>query len=206
MVMIARMKFESDPEGLASKAPAKYWSELLTRVGTERDRKAFEAVHAHFAPLIRGFLQMNAGGMSNEFADELAQEVMIKVWFKAKTYDASKAAASTWIFTLARNARIDYLRKYARQDAQTDTLLTEDIWDEDSGNQPFVYLYQNRAEKQVQGMLGKLPTEQRNCLHKVFMEGKSHSEIAQELDLPLGTVKSRVRLGLKKLQNGLGLN
>ncbi len=128
------------------------------------------------------------------------QEVMIKVWQKAPGFDPSRASASTWVFTIARNARIDYLRKHGKHDIHSSSLETEDIWDETSDNQPFIFMKRNREEKEVAQMLDSLPQEQSRCLEKVYREGKSHSEIAEELDLPLGTVKSRVRLGLKKLQ------
>lgn len=186
--------------------PPKYWSAMLEDFAETRDEATFAQLHAHFAPLIRGFLQSKGGDFAYDAAEELSQEVMMKVWLKAKFYDASKAAASTWIFTLARNARIDYIRKHARHNENTETLTTEDIFDEDEPNQPFTYLHQNREEKQVKDMLASIPPEQSQCLQKMYMEGKSHSEISNELGLPLGTVKSRVRLALKRLQANLSVN
>ncbi len=176
------------------------WSKLLTRVGTG-DEAAFASLFAHFAPLIKGFCQSNKTFLVAESAEELVQEVMIKIWQKAANFDASRASASTWIFTIARNARIDYLRKHAKHDVNTSPLETEDIWDQSSDNQPYVFMQRSREEREVAELLSTLPTEQTRCLRKVYMEGKSHTEIADELDLPLGTVKSRVRLGLKKLQS-----
>jgi len=178
----------------------KYWSELLESFAKSRDEVQFAELHAHFAPLIRSFLQSKGGDNAYDAAEELAQEVMMKVWLKADSYDSSKAAASTWIFTLARNARVDYIRKHARHNENTETLTTEDIFEDDDPNQPFTYLHQDRAETQVKAMLSVIPKEQSQCLRKMYMEGKSHSEISNELSLPLGTVKSRVRLALKRLQ------
>lgn len=191
---------------VSQQQPPKYWSALLERLGEERQESVFAQLHAHFAPLIRGFLQAQGGGMAKESAEELVQEVMMKVWLKADAYDSSKAAASTWIFTLTRNARIDYLRKHSRHTDKTEPLTTDDIFDDDETNQPYVYLHQTRAETQVKDLLGGLPPEQSQCLKKMYMEGKSHSEISNELDLPLGTVKSRVRLALKRLQTKLEVN
>lgn len=191
------MKKKPGDDGQAS---SEFWSTLLEQVGHHKSEQAFAQLHKHFAPLLRGFLQAQSGNMNYELAEDLVQEVMTKVWLKADSYDANKSAASTWIYTLARNARIDMLRKCARREAQTDPLTTEDVWDEDGANQPFIYLHQNREEKQIAQLLATLPFEQCQCLQKVYMEGKSHAEIAEELQLPLGTVKSRVRLGLKKLQ------
>lgn len=182
----------------------KYWSERLENFASSRNEAQFAELHAHFAPLIRSFLQSKGGDNAYDAAEELAQEVMMKVWLKADSFDSSKAAASTWIFTLARNARVDYIRKHARHNENTETLTTEDIFEDDDPNQPFTYLHQNRAETQVKHMLSEIPKEQSQCLRKMYMEGKSHSEISNELSLPLGTVKSRVRLALKRLQANWG--
>lgn len=175
------------------------WSQLLLRTGNQ-DQAAFAELFQHFAPLVKGFCQSNKTYLVAESAEELVQEVMIKVWQKASDFDPTRASASTWIFTITRNARIDYLRKHGKHDIHSSPLETEDIWDESSDNQPFVFMKRNRETKEVTQLLGALPQEQSRCLEKVYMEGKSHAEIAAELDLPLGTVKSRVRLGLKKLQ------
>lgn len=179
------------------------FSQLLETIGKERNETKFAELFKHFAPLIKGFVIANNANMTPHTAEELVQEVMIKVWNKAPTFDASKSSANTWIFTITRNARIDYFRKNSRHNINSQPIETTDIWDEDIGNQPFVYLHDVRKEEQVAALLKDLPAEQSRCLKKVYMEGKSHTEIADELKLPLGTVKSRVRLGLKKLQAAL---
>lgn len=180
------------------------WSVLLVKVGTSRDRVAFERLLAHFAPLIKGF-QFSRGGQSSapEAADELVQEVMFRVWRKAPTFDPGKSSASTWVFTIMRNCRIDALRRNSRQPDTDDSLEVDDIWDENLDNQPLVYLQQSRAQVTVEAGLSSLPPEQSHVIEKAYLEGKSHSEISAELGLPLGTVKSRVRLALKKLQSTL---
>lgn len=177
------------------------WSQLLTQVALERSEAAFAKLFNHFAPLIKGFCQANISYLAADSAEELVQEVMIKIWQKAQDFDPTRASASTWIFTITRNARIDYLRKHARHNIGSQELDADDIWDEDADNQPFVFLQRNREEKEVDDYLRSLPQEQSQCIEKVYIEGKSHTEIAEELNLPLGTVKSRVRLGLKKLQS-----
>ncbi|WP_086933551.1 sigma-70 family RNA polymerase sigma factor [Agarilytica rhodophyticola] len=182
------------------KAREDSWSTLLTRIAQHHDEHAFAELFQHFAPLIKGFCQSNITYLSSEAADELVQEVMFKVWQKSANFDSSKASASTWIFTITRNARIDYLRKNSKHQLLSQPLETDDIWDEAADNQPFIYLQQNRQQQEIVSFLESLPKEQRSCIRKVYMEGKSHTEIADELKLPLGTVKSRVRLGLKKLQ------
>lgn len=186
--------------------PPKYWSRLLETVAQTRDEATFSLLHAHFSPLIRNFFMAKGGMMSRDTIEELVQEVMMKVWFKADSFDSTKAAASTWIFTLARNIRIDYLRKAIRHDSKTEPLTTDEIWEEDGVNQPFVYLHQSRTESLMRNMLRELPLEQSECLQKVYIEGKSHSEISDELSLPLGTVKSRVRLGIRRLQANFDRN
>ena len=180
------------------------WSKLLQRVGTFRDEQAFARLFDHFAPLIKGFCITNGNyALPGEAAEELVQEVMIKVWTKAPSYNPVKAAASTWIFTIMRNCRIDMLRRNGRHQAHLEPLEAEDIWDEDADNQPFVKLQQSRDEDLIQDSFAMLPPEQKQALTQVYMQGKSHSEIADESGLPLGTVKSRVRMGLKKLQANL---
>lgn len=180
------------------------WSGLLEKVGKHQDQQAFAQLFEHFAPLIKGFCQGHSSGLSAENAEELVQEVMFKIWQKAPMFDATKSAASTWVFTIVRNSRIDFLRKNSRHTTNiVDGLEADDIWDESLDHQPFVYLQQSRDEGSVKTHLASLPEEQSHCLKKVYMEGKSHAEISEELKLPLGTVKSRVRLGLKKLQSSV---
>jgi len=177
------------------------WSVLLEKVANDRCQNSFSKLFDHFAPLIKGFCVSNISGINADNSDELVQEVLLKVWRKAESFDAKKSSASTWIFTVMRNTRIDYLRKHSKHTNNVvDGLEADDIWDETLDHQPFVYLQQSRDAQLARNHLSTLPVEQARCLRKVYLEGKSHSEISQELDLPLGTVKSRVRLGLKKLQ------
>ncbi|MFT7558973.1 MAG: RNA polymerase sigma factor (sigma-70 family) [Flavobacteriales bacterium] len=186
----------------ATKPERQYdWSKLLSLVGENKNEDAFSKIFAHFAPLLKGFYASSMPANARGDCEELVQEVMCKVWFKSSSFDLNKSAASTWIFTIARNTRIDHIRKHAKQDNNTVELGADDIWDDSSDNQPFIYLDQARDRASVSQMLSDLPSEQRQCLHKVYMEGKSHSELASELALPLGTVKSRIRLGLQKLQS-----
>ncbi|KAA1194039.1 sigma-70 family RNA polymerase sigma factor [Pseudohalioglobus sediminis] len=171
------------------------WSVCLQQVA-ESDREAFTRLFKHFAPLIKAFA-LNGSALAAAHAEELVQEVMIKVWQKASGYNPQKAAASTWIYTIARNCRTDMYRRLQKFDTP---INAEDIWPEVESEELFAAVQQKRDAVRIRGMLEQLPHEQSQILSKVYMEGKSHSEVAEELDLPLGTVKSRVRLAMKKLQ------
>lgn len=180
--------------------PNAIWSDYLIKVGSNQDRSAFKAIFDHFGPLIKSFFMAKFPSKSSvEILEELVQEVMIKVWQKAHSYDPNKAAASTWIFTLARNTRIDMLRRQSKY-ANTVSLEADTIWEGSTDFGPFSFLQNNREAHDVKESIKTLPNEQALVIHKVYMESKSHNEVAEELDLPLGTVKSRVRLAQAKLQ------
>lgn len=171
---------------------------LVEKVALERDRQAFSQLFEHYAPLIRSYSLVREPG-AYLVADELVQEVLIKLWNKAHLYNQAKANVNTWIFTLARNCRIDYLRRNGRYATEINPdELFENIEDEDAG--PFEATQQQKAAQQVHSGLKQLPVEQSQVLAKVYMEGKTQQETANELNLPLGTVKSRVRLALQKLE------
>jgi RNA polymerase sigma factor (sigma-70 family) len=175
------------------------WSTLLVEVGSTQDRSAFAQLFEHFAPLLKSFAQASRqDGWFPGLAEDLVQEVMIKVWQKAGGYDPTKASATTWIYTVARNCRIDMLRR--KCNTQHLPLENEDFWHEPDEETPVSLFRQKKTEEQVRKSLGQLPREQDEILRKVYLEGKSHAEASNELGLPLGTVKSRVRLGLQKLQ------
>lgn len=187
-----------DTQPTRTPSPSDLWTPRLQRVSEKRDRVAFAELFSHFAPLIKSFALSSPGMSSNALAEELVQEVMLKVWNRASTYDATKASATTWIYTLARNCRIDLLRKKFRLHEEVDV---DEMWDlgteEDVLEQD---VSQQHLASTMREMMSNLPIEQRQIIGKVYMEGKSHSEVAEELDLPLGTVKSRVRLALGKLR------
>ena len=175
------------------------WSVLLVSVGENRDRKAFAQLFAHFAPLLKSFAEASRHeGWFPGLSEDLVQEVMIKVWQKAAGYKPEKASATTWIYTVARNCRIDMLRR--KSNTQHLPLENEDYWHEPDEETPVSLLRQKRSEGKVQASLAQLPKEQDEILRKVYLEGKSHAEASEELGLPLGTVKSRVRLALQKMQ------
>ena len=172
--------------------------ECISRVANHRDKAAFAELFDHYAPQIRAYSLAREPG-ADLVADELVQEVMIRIWLKAAKYNASLANLNTWVFTLARNCRIDYLRSNSRYASEIDpTDIFNDM--EDEGPGPFQLAQQSRVEESISEGLEKLPREQSEILTKVYLEGKSHQQTSDELKLPLGTVKSRVRLALKKLE------
>jgi RNA polymerase sigma-70 factor (ECF subfamily) len=172
------------------------WSVCLQRIAQEKDKREFAKLFNHFAPLLKAFA--HAGSvMAGNHAEELVQEVMIKVWQKSASFDATRASASTWIYTIARNSRTDMFRRLQKFDTP---LSAEDIWPDVADDSLFVATQQRRDSNRVRDMLDSLPHDQAQILAKVYMEGKSHSQVSEELDLPLGTVKSRVRLAMQKLQ------
>ena len=174
------------------------WADLVRQVAQTRDRAAFQQLYKHYTPLIRAFLLKSMGaGADRSEAEEITQEVLIKVWNKAASFNPAKASVNTWIFTIARNTRIDFIRRNERNDRKIEI---EDIWHEPESPEPLVDLQQRRAEQVIRQAMTSLPDEQLQVLYKAFMEGKSHNEVAEEMDLPLGTVKSRIRLALSKLQ------
>ena len=172
------------------------WSECLTLIAQNEDRAAFTRLFRHFAPLIKAFA-LSGSNMSATHADELVQETMIKVWQKAGGFNPEKAAASTWVYTIARNCRTDMFRRLQKFDTP---LAADDVSPDQESEEPFSQLQSRRSREKVREMMKDLPPDQAQILAKVYMEGKSHAEAAGELDLPLGTVKSRVRLALQKLQ------
>lgn len=171
---------------------------LIGQIANQRDREAFSRLFEHYAPLLKSYSLAKEPG-AYLVADELVQEVLIKVWNKAHLYDANKANPNTWIFTLARNCRIDYLRRNGRYASE---VTSEEIFDhlEDEQSGPFELTLERKTSQQIHTGLRALPDEQSQVLRKVYLEGKTQQEAAVELSLPLGTVKSRIRLALQKLE------
>lgn len=181
-----------------------HYADLLEKVAASQDTKAFQAIYSHFGPLIKAFgVSSGLHYQGDHLPEELVQEVMMSVWRKAAQFDRRKAAPSTWIFTIARNQRIDILRKLSKYQNDVDA---DDVWDLEGDTDLFGEVRENRIQSHVKNELNNLPIEQKQIVAKVFLEDKSHQEVANELNLPLGTVKSRVRLAMQKLKTHLGAN
>jgi RNA polymerase sigma-70 factor (ECF subfamily) len=178
----------------------KNWNECINKVGKSQDKEAFRSLFKHFSPFLKAFL-IKSGGVTPENAEELVQETMIKVWRKAPSYSSSQASASTWIYTIARNTRIDWLRKQNRQNP--DLLNAEDLYDGRENPTPLSSLSQIRTKKLISEQLSQLPVEQAEVLQLMYFQGQSGQQVANTLALPLGTVKSRIRLAMNKMKVAL---
>lgn len=187
------------PDRVASEAAG--WAALIAAVAEHGDREAFEALFRHFAPRIKTF--MRRSGANEQRADELAQEALMLVWSKAKLFDPDSAGAAAWIFTIARNLRIDALRR----DKRTRTEDTGDIDPEfhvDEGPSPDAGIAAAETETRVRSALATLPEDQVRVIELSFFEEQAHAQIAETLGIPLGTVKSRLRLAMNRLRSLLG--
>lgn len=172
---------------------------LIERVARDADRAAFAELFGYFAPRLKGFLMR--GGATAELADDLSQESMLIVWRKAAQFDASRAGAATWIFTIARNLRIDAARRGVFEtlvdDAQSEAIAGTTLSTESE-------VESIQRDDRVRHAVGLLPDDQARVVLLAFFQGKAHADVARELDLPLGTVKSRLRLATRKLRVLLG--
>jgi RNA polymerase sigma-70 factor, ECF subfamily len=169
-------------------------AELLQRVAERGDSEAFQLLFQSYAPRVKSYM-MRQGADANT-AEELAQETLLTVWRKAALYSGEKGSATTWIFTIARNLRIDKLRReFTWQE------LPEGHDEKASDDTPPDEVVSERERKlRVQAALATLPSDQHEVVSLSYLEGLSHSEIADRLNLPLGTVKSRMRLAYQKIR------
>jgi RNA polymerase sigma-70 factor (ECF subfamily) len=163
-------------------------------VAVLRDREAFHRLFDHYAPRVKSYLRRLGAG--EDVAEDLMQEVMLTIWRRAEQFDPRKAALSTWIFTIARNKRIDAIRRERRPDFDAEDPLIEP----DSAPRGDRALEAAQLSRAMMEAVRTLPEEQSSLLRIFYFEDKTHSTIAEELGLPLGTVKSRLRLALGKLR------
>jgi RNA polymerase sigma-70 factor (ECF subfamily) len=171
-------------------------SRLLQAVAVDRDRAAFAVLFGFYAPRLKAFLRRS--GMPSSVAEDIAQETMLLVWKKASYFDPSRAGVTTWIFTIARNARVDRLRRDTRPSAIAQAFDPSDEPDGPvSGEQAMIAA---QREERVRAAIAQLPREQADILKMSFFGEETQSEIADAVGIPLGTVKSRVRLALGRLR------
>jgi RNA polymerase sigma-70 factor (ECF subfamily) len=197
----------------SSSLPAKGWKEVglkvesvyrdeqsrwIVAIAESRDKRAFKKLFNYFAPRIKGFCQNN--GSTADRADEVVQEAFVNIWRKANLFDPKKASAGAWIFAIARNSRIDLIRKENRPEADT----TDPFFEQNEPENPLGVLETERKTRLIRDFVRLLPAEQQEVLNLAFFEEKPHSEVAEQLGIPLGTVKSRIRLAFKRIRSEFG--
>lgn|SRR5512134_2100020 len=166
----------------------------MRAIATSGDRDAFATLFAHFAPRVKAYL-MQLGAEASA-AEDLMQEVMLTVWRRAESYDPALAGVSTWIFTIARNRRIDTLRREKRPEFDPNDPAF--VPDAPRPADDAVAAWQ--WERRLVAAIDELPEQQAKLLRLAFFEDRSHADIAAALRLPLGTVKSRIRLAMARLR------
>lgn len=171
------------------------WVELMDRIRSSRDKSAFASLFRYFAPRVKAFLMKSGAGET--LAEECTQEVMATLWTKAHMFDPSRASVSTWIFTIARNRKIDAIRRQRRPEPEDLPWGPQAEPDQDD-----VLTLQKESEKLARA-LAELPEKQRELIDRAYFGDLSHSEIAEETGLPLGTIKSRIRLALERLRHSM---
>ena len=169
-------------------------------IGKNQDKFAFNSIFKYFAPRLKSFL-IKAGSTDTQ-AEEVIQEVMIAVWTKSSTYDSNKSSVSTWIYTIARNKRIDKIRKEKRHYLSESDEGLEIPVDSTQEKEIFTTQVSNSLKK----YMSNLPEEQSKLLKLSYFYNKTHADISTELKIPLGTVKSRIRLALTKMRHLVEVN
>lgn len=188
IVLREQLPIARKPDGTAMRE----WSACIVTIAASRDRAQFALLFAHFAPRLKGYFMRL--GVSPDIAEDLAQDALLAVWRKAEMFDPARASASTWIFTIARNLRVD-LQRRARDPRQ----LTDGT-DSVPEPMPSDIILSAEREDRVRAALANLSPDQADVIRLSFFEERPQSEIAKVLDIPLGTVKSRVRLAMSRLR------
>lgn len=170
------------------------FADLLVLVATRQDRTAYAELFGYYAPRVKSYLLRL--GADNAQAEEITQDVMVTVWRKAQLFDRAQASVSTWIFRIARNRRIDVFRRTKKPDLDPEEPMILPA----AAEAPDTRIEIMETETRVRAAMKDLPEEQLLLLRMAFYEGLSHREIADKLDVPLGTVKSRIRLAFGKMK------
>ena len=176
-------------------------NEWMRAVALSSDRPSFAALFRHFAPRIKGYLMRS--GCIEALAEELTQETMVVLWRRAASFDPARARLSTWVFTIARNLRIDLHRRGGSQSPPEEPGWQADQQPADLQLAPDQQALAAQRERSVRGALAALPAEQVQVLMLSYFEEQPHARIAEALGIPLGTVKSRIRLAVAQLRRRL---
>tara|TARA_B110000438_G_C15515598_1_gene521854 strand:- start:17 stop:640 length:624 start_codon:yes stop_codon:yes gene_type:complete len=187
----------------SAKSNAQYLNQLVLQIA-QHDEAAYLELFESCAGRLKAYA-IKCGSNSAD-AEDLLQECMLTVWNKAPQFNPKAASAMTWMYTIIRNRRIDLLRK-----EKPNLIQSFDLWPDGDFEQAYSDQFaSSQLDDDVESdlnvnlvriLIESLPEEQRQIVYKVYFEGKSHSEISLDLNLPLGTIKSRLRLAMKKLDN-----
>jgi RNA polymerase sigma-70 factor (ECF subfamily) len=181
--------------GTAMEKTEAHWVASIASIARDKDQDAFAEVFRHFAPRVKAFLMKS--GADEGLAEECMQDVMATLWHKAHMYDPTRASVATWIFTIARNRKIDLLRRYARPEP-------EDLpWGPEAAPDQSDMLALHEESAKLAAAIRALPEKQRYLIERAYFGDLTHSEIAAETGLPLGTIKSRIRLALERLRHAM---
>ena len=195
---MAEKRPDTPPTGeMLSAEQRERFSDLLEAVAQSQDRTAYGEIFAYYAPRVKSYLMRL--GSDDAAAEEIAQDVMVTVWRKANLFDRSQASVSTWIFRIARNRRIDVFRRTKKPPLDPEEPLVLPA----AAPAPEAGVEALDLEAQVRGAMSGLPEEQLQMIQLAFYEGLTHREISEKLDLPLGTVKSRIRLAFQRMRGRL---
>lgn len=172
-------------------------ADLLKRVANAADEAAFRELYQNYGPRVKAYMMRQ--GADAATAEELAQETLLTVWRRAALYVPERGSATAWIFTIARNLRIDRLRREVPWQA-----LPEDHEETAADDpRPDEAVAGRQAQEAVRAALAALPEDQREVVTLAYIEGLSHSEIAARLNAPIGTIKSRMRIAYQKVRAAL---
>ncbi|WP_299015228.1 sigma-70 family RNA polymerase sigma factor [uncultured Caulobacter sp.] len=169
------------------------FDDCVLRIATDRDREAFATLFDHYAPRVKALLMRS--GSPAAAAEELAQETLLSVWRKAHLFNPERASSAAWIFTIARNLRIDSLRRGDASVYAADLALAAD-----EPEQPDAILSGAQDAELVRAAMRTLNPDQARAIEMAFFHEQTHTQISQALGVPLGTVKARIRFGMMKLR------
>ncbi|CAM3821753.1 ECF RNA polymerase sigma factor RpoE [Vibrio aerogenes CECT 7868] len=174
---------------------------LLSNIAESRCKQSFEQLFTMIAPMLLNYMRQQL--QDDALACEIVQETMLKIWMKAHLYDESKGAATTWIYSVARNVKFDTLRKLKHHN---DWIQGDDLWpvlSEESEPGQLPAEFHAIVRQELNQIIDTLPRSQSVVVRMICLQGESHQSVAQALDVPLGTVKSRLRLALNKMKEAL---
>lgn len=184
-----------------SESAAKRDARWMAAIAASQDAQALSELFKVYGGKLRGWLM--ARGVGSATAEDIIQDVMIKVWTRAELFDPSKASFATWVYRLTRNRWIDHKRKHGRMDVRDPELMNIIADDEVPSAEDF-FIYDQSVEA-LQTEIAKLTSPQQDAIRLAYMEFKTHKEIAEETGLPLGTVKTRIRSAVQALKNNMRL-